>query len=439
MIPAEILERPFWHEAAPLDAGAASLPAQVDVVVIGAGFTGLSCAKRVAEAGRSVVVLDAAEIGFGASTRNGGMVGWGHRGRFAPLAKRYGPEGAMEILAEGKRSLDFTTALIAEEGIDCDFVRSGRYLGAASEKHFNELVAEAEMISKSLRITTHVLSKADQAQEIVTDAYFGGLLFEEHGAVHPGKMHRGLLAAARRAGAVVIGKTPATKIDIDPAAPEKGAVVATPSGAIKARDVVFAANGYVGAEAGALAAFQRRLIPIPSFIIATEPLGRNRVASLMPGGRSYVDTRSVHSYFRPDPTGDRILWGGRASLTPIKQSLATRRLRGHMSSIFPDLRDVALTHSWTGNIAYTRDGIPHIGRLGGVWYAGGYCGSGVAMAPYLGWKLAERITGGPDGAVGLDAAPFLRVPPYRGTPWFMRAVEAWHKVLDWRDGVKPPR
>ncbi len=428
---------PFWRVAAPLTVcDEQSPPKQADVVVIGGGFTGLSCARRLAQAGRSVVVLEAEEPGSGASARNGGMIGWGHRARFSSLAKKHGPAIAREILAEARRSYEFTTSLIEDEGIDCRFQVTGRYLGAASQKHYGELAREADLLREEVGLSIEVLTKADQAREIVTNSYFGGLLMPTHGALHPGLFHAGLLNAAQKAGAQVIGRTPVTGLRRD----GDDTIVETPNGQVRAKEIAFAANGYAGQFSEALRAFERRLIPLPSFIIATEKLGSNRIKALMPGGRMYVDTRSVHSYFRADPDGERILWGGRASLNPITPTVAEPRLRGHMASIFPELRDVDISHSWTGRIAYTRDTIPHIGKLDGVWFACGYCGSGVAMAPYLGWRMAEKILGTPEGATGFDTPAFNPVMPlYNGNPWFMRAIEAWHKFLDWRDGVRPAR
>ncbi|MEO1274192.1 MAG: FAD-binding oxidoreductase [Pseudomonadota bacterium] len=434
----EVKTEPFWHDAAPPEAALAvvDLPARVDVVVIGAGFTGLSAARRLAQAGRSVIVLDAGRPGDGASSRNGGMIGWGHRASLDGLAKRYGEEVARAVLTEARASYDFTTGLIAEERIECDLLITGRFLAAASPLHYERLAREAEAARQAAGLEIEVLSRTDQTQEIVTTAYHGGLLMPTHGGLHPAKFHRGLLAAARRAGAEVIGHTPVTAIDrLGPT----GFRIGTSRGTIEARDVAVATNGYSGFHGKALRPFAERLVPLPSFILATEPLGENRIRALMPGGRMYVETRSTHAYFRADPSGQRILWGGRASLNPISPERALPRLRGQMLSIFPELEDVAITHSWTGRIAYTRDSIPHIGRHEGLWFACGYCGSGVAMAPYLGWRMAEKILGGDGARTGFDATRFNRVPFYRGLPLVLSGMELWHKAKDWREGVRPAK
>lgn len=433
--------RPFWWDDAPIEPVDPAMrpPATADVLVIGAGFTGLSAAKALAEAGRAVIVIDAARLGAGASTRNGGMIGWGHRAKLSALARRYGRSAAVEILAEAKRSFDFTCGLIETLDVDCRLHRVGRYLGAASETHFDALRAEAEDLRTTLGFDVHIVERSEQAREIATDAYVGGLLMPEHAVLHPGLFHAGLLRAVRRAGATALGGVAATGVQRDGDA----TLVETSSGVVRARDVVVAANGYAGAHGRALAALARRVIPLPSYMVATERLGANRIRDLMPGGRAYVDTRSVHSYFRPAPDGDRLLWGGRASLTDISERRAAEKLRGHIASVFPDLRDVGVERSWTGRIAYTWDVIPHIGRLdlgrAEVWHASGYCGSGVAMAPYLGWRLAQKVLGTAEAATGFDAADFRPTPGYWGLAPALRAVEVWHRFLDWRAGVRSVR
>ncbi len=420
---------PFWHEAAPPeDPSGAELPARCDAAIIGSGFTGLSAALTLAEAGRDVVVVESGPPGAGASTRNGGMIGWGHRVDLASLSKRYGAENARAILAEARMSLDFTTGLIERLGEDVRYRRTGRFLGASSQAKFEDLKRWAETEAPQLGMEVEVVSQERQHEHIATGLYKGGLHFRQHGGLHPALFHRALLNAARAAGVTVVDHTKVETLTGDAAA---GFTLRTDRGEMAARDVIWAGNGYTGI--GTFRDFASRLIPVPSTIIATEVLGANRVASLIPSGNMIVETLARHSYFRPDPWGERILWGGRASLNVLPEEESAKRLRRFMLSVFPDLEGAKLTHSWKGFVAFTFDGVPHIGRIGGVWHACGYNGSGVAMAPYLGHRLAERVISGEEGRTGFDAAPFSSPAFYRGNPWFLRGVELWYKLKDWRD------
>jgi glycine/D-amino acid oxidase-like deaminating enzyme len=423
---------PFWHEAAPPEAPTGTpAPDETDVAIVGAGYTGLSAALALAGAGRRVAVFEAGPAGAGASTRNGGMIGWGHRAKVGTLAARYGREAAVAMLSEARSSLDFTLALIDRLPGETMYRRTGRFLGAASPRHFDGLASWAREEAPVLGMEVEVIPRAEQHRHIGSDLYHGGLYLPQHGGLHPALFHRALLDATREAGAAIIDHCPVAGVS---GAPGRWRV-AHGQGETRAAEIVYAGNGYTGGSEGAFGALARRLIPIPSTIIATEVLGRNRMGALFPGGHMVVETRATHGYYRPDPWGERILFGGRASLNVLPEGESARRLRDMMLSIFPDLGDVRLTHSWKGFVAFTFDGVPHAGQMGGVWYACGYNGSGVAMAPYLGWKIAQKVLGLPEGATGFDAGEFRTQALYRGNPWFLSVLELWMKLKDRSEGV----
>lgn len=422
--------QPYWWEAAPREPRAPTppaLPAAVDAVVIGAGYAGLSAALTLARAGRSVIVLEAETPGFGGSSRSGGMIGHGHRLSYEKLKKRHGQAKAVALLREGLASLEFLVDLVAREAIDAKLKRTGRFRGAWMPAHYEAMGHEAEVLRREVGLDVEVVPRAEQAREVATAAYHGGLLFKQHGGVHPALLHTGLLAVARAAGAEVIGYTPAT--GIAPAA--SGYEVQTPRGTIRAHDVVATTNGYTGQPAAALA---RKLVPTPSYLIATEVLGENRVRSLFPNGRMIVETGSKHLYYRPSPDGTRIVFGGRAALHPIPLETSAQRLTKMLHQIFPDATDVKAEFAWTGNVAFTRSDLPAIGRQpDGVWFAAGCNGSGVALMPYLGHKLALKVLGDAAGATAFDDIPAPTIPFYNGKPWFLPLMTAYFRGKDiWR-------
>jgi glycine/D-amino acid oxidase-like deaminating enzyme len=421
-------DAPYWWDAAPREPPApVALPARADVVIVGAGFTGLAAALVLARAGRGVLVLDAAAPGAGASSRNGGMIGSGHRLSYQALAGRHGEAVADAVIREGLQALAFTTALIAREGIGCGFVRCGRFRGAWRPADYEAMARESAFLRRRFGLAIEMVPRAEQEREVATARYHGGCVYLEHGGLHPGLLHQGLLERARAAGAQVIGHAPVRALAPDGAMHR----VASAAGVVEARAVVVATNGHTGAATPALRA---RLAPVPSFLIATEPLGPERVRALLPGGRMVVESRAAHCYYRASPDGTRLLLGGRAALHPRPPARAARRLHAWLTDLFPQLAGVRLSHAWTGNVAFTRAGLPALGVRDGVHYALGYCGSGVAMAPYLGDRIARQLLGQADGRTAFDALPFAPWPLARALPLARPLLSAWHRLKDWRDG-----
>jgi len=420
---------PWWWESAAPDAAPrdAALPQRCDVAIVGAGYTGAAAALTLARAGRDVLLLDAEAPGFGASSRNGGMIGSGHRVGLAALSDLYGPERARAILREGLASLEFTAGLIEREGLDCDFRRCGRFRGAWRPADYEAMVREAETLGREIGLETAVVPRAEQHREVATDRYHGGVVYLRHGAVHPAKLHRGLLALARDAGATVVGHTPVTGL----AQHGEGFLLTTPRGRVAAGRVVLASNGYTGP---ATPWFRRRLLPISSYIVATEALPEETVRRLIPGGRMIVETRSRHCYYRASPDGRRILFGARAALRRISPAQAAPRNHRLMAQLFPELANVRVSHSWSGYVCFPRDHMPQIGEHEGIHFALGYSGSGVAMAPYLGHKVALKVLGDRDGATAFDTRPFPPIPFYAGRPWFLPFLDLYYRMRDRVEG-----
>ena len=402
---------PYWWEEAPRpDRREVVLPQIADVVVIGSGYAGLSAALTLARAGRNVVVVDAGDPGFGASSRSGGMIGSGHRLSYFDLVDRYGEKSAVDLLNEGLRSLKFTIDLIERENIDCPYQRSGRFLGAAKPRDYERIGREVDALKRVTDAEIDMVPASEQRNEIVTERYAGGCVYHQHGGLHPGLLHHGLMARAETAGATVVGHAKVRAID----GQQGSFTIVTKKGSIAAADVVVATNGYT--DVALTPRLARSLIPVAAFVVATEPLGQNAVKSLIPGGRMIVETHRRHCYYRASPDGDRILFGARAALHAIDPVKSGKRLRRFIGDVFPDLQQVRLSHSWSGFIAFSRDTLTHIGEQNGIHFALACNGSGVTMAPYAGHKAALKLLGSREGRTAFDDHEFRPYPLYAGRP-----------------------
>lgn len=419
-------EHPYWWESAgrPTPTQQENLPSEVDVLVVGAGLTGLSAARTLAVAGKSVLVLDSGNPGEGASSRNGGMIGGGHKANADTLVARDGLDvAAAKIREMHMESMNFAKGIMETESIDCDFQDSGRFLALWLPSEYDAFARNLDRIRELAPIVAEMIPKSRTRDEIASDAYAGGVVFHHHGGLNPAKWVRGLLEAARRHGATVQGNTPVQQIE------RKGAAhtAFTPRGPVRAGEVLLATNGYTNGRFGAAG---RSVFPVPSYIIATEPLGTNYVGNLFPTARMIVETRERHCYYRASPDGTRIVFGGRAALFQAGSRFFQRQLRSLLTQIFPELRGVGISHAWKGNTGFTFGMEPHVGRTDGIWHAMGYCGNGNSMAPWLGHKAALQIAGEPEGQTAFSQAEFQRRWWYRGQPWFLPFADAGFRARD---------
>ena len=416
--------KPYWQDNG-LSAGLPGVawPDSVDVLIIGAGYTGLSAARETARAGAKTLVLDAGAIGAGCSGRNGGQVAYSIKPSLASLTSRHGRERAFAICREGMTALSYLRALAAEEGMDCEWRSHGCFFGAHTARHFGQLVHDAAHQPAGLEQRISVVERADQRREIASDFYHGGLVYYDDAAVDPMRLLLGLLRRARAAGATVVAQCAVQSLR----ASRAGFEVVTPHGTVRAAKVLIATNGYSGQISPW---HRRRVIPIGSYQIATEPLGRERVRELIPEGRNIVDTRRVVVYYRPSADGERIIFGGRAALAETDPQACVPRLRAMLTDVFPQLRPAAISHAWVGWVAYTFDTLPHLGHRDGLYHCMGYCGQGVPLAPYLGSRIGQQMVDDPEGRTALDGLPFPSRPYYYGVPWFLAPSVFAYRTLD---------
>ncbi|MFY9531515.1 MAG: FAD-binding oxidoreductase [Candidatus Acidiferrales bacterium] len=427
-------QKPFWLDTVEIPAGESSrpLPERVDVAIIGAGFTGLSAARVLAKRGANVAVLESETIGWGASSRNGGMVLTGLKLSPDVLLQRYGREATQRMFAASLASIDCVEQIVREEKIACDFSRSGHLEVAWKPSHFAHQQKAAVVMEREFGHRVEIVPKRElRRREIGSDLFHGGIVDILSAGVNPARYVAGLAQGAQRAGAAVYEHTRVEKIERIDQEGKKRFRLHTSRGAIVACEAFAATSGYTGPATPAL---QKKIIPIGSFIIVTEPLSEEMARQASPRNRMIYDSKNFLYYFRLTPDR-RMLFGGRAAFFPETSSTIRRSagiLRRGMVKTYPYLRDAKIEYAWGGTLDFAFDILPHAGQLDGMYYALGYAGHGVAMATYLGMKMGELIAG------GRDENPFAGLPfpgaplgLYNGKPWFLPFAGAWYKFLDW--------
>ncbi|MGH6953531.1 MAG: NAD(P)/FAD-dependent oxidoreductase [Alphaproteobacteria bacterium] len=387
----------------------------VRVCVIGAGFTGLSTALHLAESGHEVALIEANDVGWGASGRNGGQIHSGFAASMERVSRLAGPDGARTLWALAEEGKALIAERVARHAIACD-LKPGCVIAAIRPRQLRHIEARVRRWREVYGYDRARKLGGDELRAYVgSDAYIGGLLDEGGGHLHPLNYALGLAEAAAAAGVRIHARSRAVRLSIEP-----DPLVETGRGRVRAEFVVLCGNAYL---AGLVPSLERTVMPVRSHMIATEPLGEPLASTLLPADVAVTDANFVPDYFRLS-ADRRMLFGAGASYSTLDPLGVEAHLRRRMARIFPDLARVRIEHRWEGLLAITMSRVPRIGRLSPrgagarVLFAHGYSGHGVALSGVVGKLLAEAVGGQIerfDSLARLEHKPFpggrfLRIP-----------------------------
>jgi glycine/D-amino acid oxidase-like deaminating enzyme len=427
-----IQEKNYWLETVTIPSGdVRPLLDSVDVAVVGSGVTGLSAARALAKRGVGVAVLEAETLGWGASSRNGGMVLTGMKLPVPTLISRYGREKVQRMYAASLASIDCVEQIVRDEQIDCDFSRCGHMEVACKQAHFDGYAESAALIAREFKHPLRVVPKSELRSEIGSDIYYGGMVDEASAGLNPARYVAGLVAAAQRGDAAIFDHTRVEGVERENRNGGHRFRVRTSKGSLLARDVLLASGAYTN---NATPALRKKIIPIGSYIIATEVLAEDLASELSPKNRMIYDSKHFLYYYRLTPDR-RMLFGGRAAFFPETENTVRQSgeiLRRGMISVYPQLRDTKVEFVWGGTLDFAFDVMPHTGLFDGMYYSVGYAGHGVAIGTYLGTKIAGVICGEAND-IPFDGIPFPN-PPLglrSGHTWALPLAGAYYKFLDW--------
>lgn len=422
----------YWSATAQPSPAAPPLQgdAATDVVIIGAGFTGLSAAWHLQRAGVSAIVLEANDVGWGASGRNGGMLPPRYKKGFATLAGKYGHDVTRRLHRLILEAVDTVEAIVDDGKLDCGFARVGQLTAALSPDHLASLEADAAWAAAEAGDRApRILSAAQAYAEIGGGDYVGGWLDPRGAGIHPLRYVRGLTQTLTARNVAIHGATPVLSLQETP----EGVTASTPGGTVRARQAIIATNAYTDLHPAAAGDLVRRVIPVTSSVIATRPLGANVAASTVPGRQMVADSRNLMFYFRMMPDGT-LVFGGRGDITGRRDDPSVYKgLEKGLAATFPQVAGAPIAYRWSGKVAVTMDDFPHVGRLSSrIAYAMGYGGRGVALSNLMGRLLQEMVMGVAVDVGPMSDARFRPIPFHAFRVPGMRIVAGWYRFKDSR-------
>ena len=418
----------YWLDTAPAFSGAQAGPVegQVDVAIVGGGFTGLSAARTLAMRGASVVVLEAGKVIGEASGRNGGQCNTGVAQDYSALTASLGAAQAREYYLAYESAVKTVVTLVEQEQIACDMTRNGKLKLAAKPMHFESMARTCELIRREVDADVELLSARQTRAEVDSAQFHGGLLQRNGVQMHVGRFGAGLADAAVRHGARVFQDAAVKNWKAN----ASGYRVNTAKGSIQAKQILLATGA---CQHGGPGWYRRRIVPVGSFVIATEVLPQALIDQLLPQHRAYVTSRMIGNYFRLTPD-NRLLFGGRARFAmsnATSDAKSGQVLRAAMVQMFPQLASARVDYCWGGLVDMTSDRLPRAGEHDGIFYSMGYSGHGVQMSVHMGQVMADVMDGKPQANPWREL-DWPAVPGHFGTPWFLPLVGAWYRFQDAR-------
>ena len=422
-----MLKTPLWTDQFPRPNNLVTSDnpsSDTDIAIIGSGYTGLCAARILRKNGASVTVFERNTIGWGASSRNGGMATPGLKQGIQKIYKMYGSKLAHEFWKASVDAIDLIEEIVDEHSIDCDWQRNGHASLATKPSHAPRLKQYGSWLEKKFGHVQNYIPGNQIRDEIGSDAYHGALTDEISGGLHASKYVYGLATTVSNLGVQLCEHTDVLDIEKNDSSYFR---LITSKGDVRAKKVIVATNGYTDRLVPRL---KPLIFPVGSYIVVTEPLSEDLQNIISPKKRMYYDSKWFLNYFRLTPDG-RMLWGGRNDLsTDLDLDDSAKRLTRELYSILPDLRDIPITHTWTGKLGITFDLMPHIGEKNGIYYAFGYGGHGLSIATYLGTEIGLLLSG------KKEHSPFMEISHqtmffYRNRPWFIPFAARYFRFLDW--------
>ena len=411
----------WWSDAKPDFIDQVEWSSNADVLIVGAGYTGLSAALTLLDSGLKVIIIDKEIAGFGASSRNGGITSGKIKPSIRELKSKFGLDLSKQIVEEGNLARKDLYDFIKKEKIDCDLKINGMFVGATSKKGLENQKKETDFNIRSIGIENKIIEKKDVPDFIESNKYVGGIFDKRIGSIHPAKLVKSMIHLVQKKGGLIFDKTTFKKSERN----GKKFYIWTNKGLVKSNHLIIATNAYTDKNIPWL---RKKLIPVISEMISTCEIGNNRVNSLMPKLTTFGEALNLFYYFRPSPDGKRILIGGRR--VKYNNENPTKKLKSGLLEIFPGLNDIEISNHWYGFVTFPVDQLPKLVMHEGIIYAAGYCGSGTVWSRWFGKKAAEIILNFETKSAFYNI-PFRKIPFYNGYPWFVPVAIKYFKMQDW--------